>query len=237
MQLLVSVRNVIEADAALAGGADVIDVKEPASGSLGMAGPETIGAIAERCRRYSALSLCSAALGELPEWSRVTAAPEKFKCLEWAQGLSYLKVGLAGTLSSPDWLDQWLALRSLFPGSVHWVAVAYADASRAMSPTIERIAEVAAQTSCRVLLLDTFQKDASTLFDWVSPDQLCRLRAQCRETGLRLAIAGRLDASHLPVLRTIDPDLLAVRGAVCEAGERTSAVAADRVKALRMALA
>jgi uncharacterized protein (UPF0264 family) len=46
-----------------------------------------------------------------------------------------------------------------------------------------------------------------------------------------------LDASHLPVLQTIDPDLLAVRGAVCEAGERTSAVAADRVKALRMALA
>lgn len=237
MQLLVSVRNVIEADAALAGGADIIDVKEPARGSLGMAAPETIQAIAERCRRQSAFSPCSAALGELPEWSRMAAVREQRECLDWAQGLSYLKVGLAGTLSLPDWLDQWLTLRSLFPGTVQWVAVAYADASRAMSPSIERMAEVAAQTACRVLLLDTFQKDSSTLFDWVSPEQLCRLRAQCRDTGLRLALAGRLDASHLSVLRTIDPDLLAVRGAVCAAGERTSAVAAESVRALRMEMA
>lgn len=101
----------------------------------------------------------------------MTAVREQRECLDWAQGLSYLKVGLAGTLSSPDWLDQWLTLRSLFPGTVQWVAVAYADASRAMSPSIERMAEVAAQTACRVLLLDTFQKDSSTsdsMKEWTS---------------------------------------------------------------------
>ena len=35
MKLLVSVRNAIDASAALAGGADIIDAKEPASGALG----------------------------------------------------------------------------------------------------------------------------------------------------------------------------------------------------------
>ncbi|MEX0885938.1 MAG: (5-formylfuran-3-yl)methyl phosphate synthase, partial [Phycisphaeraceae bacterium] len=40
--LLVSVRNVAEARAAMAGGADVIDIKEPAAGALGAASPTTI---------------------------------------------------------------------------------------------------------------------------------------------------------------------------------------------------
>jgi len=35
MKLLVSVRDAIDASAALAGGADIIDAKEPASGALG----------------------------------------------------------------------------------------------------------------------------------------------------------------------------------------------------------
>ncbi len=39
--LLVSVRNEVEAEMAIGGGADLIDVKEPANGSLGMASVET----------------------------------------------------------------------------------------------------------------------------------------------------------------------------------------------------
>ena len=45
--LLVSVRSAAEALAALAGGADVIDVKEPNQGSLGAADDDTISG----CRR------------------------------------------------------------------------------------------------------------------------------------------------------------------------------------------
>ena len=41
-RLLVSVRNGQEAEAALAGGAHVIDVKEPARGSLGRADETTL---------------------------------------------------------------------------------------------------------------------------------------------------------------------------------------------------
>ena len=40
-KLLVSVRDVSEAEAALAGGADWIDLKEPQAGSLGAVCPET----------------------------------------------------------------------------------------------------------------------------------------------------------------------------------------------------
>ncbi|NBW96041.1 MAG: hypothetical protein EBR28_04765, partial [Planctomycetia bacterium] len=44
--VLVSVRNAVEVVAALAGGAHVIDVKEPARGSLGRAAPEAVAAVA-----------------------------------------------------------------------------------------------------------------------------------------------------------------------------------------------
>ena len=39
-RLLVSVRSADEAEAAIAGGADVIDVKEPSHGPLGMSEPD-----------------------------------------------------------------------------------------------------------------------------------------------------------------------------------------------------
>ena len=49
-RLLVSVRSVEEAEAALAGGADLIDVKEPTRGSLGRADDAVIAAILRRRR-------------------------------------------------------------------------------------------------------------------------------------------------------------------------------------------
>ena len=45
MQLLVSVRNEIEAVAAVAGGADIIDAKEPLAGALGAVSSEVLRAI------------------------------------------------------------------------------------------------------------------------------------------------------------------------------------------------
>lgn len=63
--LLVSVRNAKEAMAALVGGADLIDVKEPLAGSLGAATPKTWQEIGEVVGGEKPLS---AALGELHDW-------------------------------------------------------------------------------------------------------------------------------------------------------------------------
>ena len=45
MRLLVSVTSAAEASAALAGGADVIDAKDPRRGALGAVSPQTLRAI------------------------------------------------------------------------------------------------------------------------------------------------------------------------------------------------
>ena len=69
--LLVSVRDPAEARDALAGGAAIIDVKEPFAGPLGAASTETIGAIAAVVGRKAPWTL---ACGELIEGGR-TAEP------------------------------------------------------------------------------------------------------------------------------------------------------------------
>src|SRR5207248_4650901 len=84
-KLLVSVRNRAEAEAALAGGADLIDVKEPKRGALGAADARTLAAVVAAVAGRRPVS---AALGELREtfWKGPPALP----------GLAYVKWGLAG---------------------------------------------------------------------------------------------------------------------------------------------
>ena len=62
--LLVSVRSAAEALVAMAGGADLIDVKEPSRGSLGAVDPEVLSEI---CDAVGGRLPISAALGELAE--------------------------------------------------------------------------------------------------------------------------------------------------------------------------
>src|SRR5690242_18461623 len=64
MKLLVSVRSAAEAQAALTGGASLIDVKEPARGSLGRADAATLTDV---LRMVAGRRPVSAALGELPK--------------------------------------------------------------------------------------------------------------------------------------------------------------------------
>src|SRR5438309_5093912 len=119
--LLISVRSVAEAEAALKGGAGLIDIKEPLRGPLGRADHETIAAI---IRRVGGMLPVSAAMGELLE------DPGPFS----GHGLTYLKWGLAGYPAGSEWQRDLLGvarrLRALtIAGTL--VPVAYADWRRA----------------------------------------------------------------------------------------------------------
>ncbi len=89
-ELLVSVRSVAEARAALAGGATLIDVKEPARGSLGRA---DAGAIEQILAAVGGRAPVSAALGE---WADDPGTIPDI-------GLTYVKWGLASCRRRPEW--------------------------------------------------------------------------------------------------------------------------------------
>lgn len=221
-ELLVSVRSLQEAQAALAGGASVIDVKEPSRGSLGRARDATITTIV----RYTAgRRPVSAALGELVEELPCFAEP----------GLSYVKWGLAGCGRRARWqADLAAAIARLQETNAHChaVAVAYADWRRAESPPPDEVCAFACSHSCGAFLIDTWHKDGSTLLDWLCFAEANHLLQTCRRAGVRVAFAGSLGAAQIRRLRPADPDWFAVRGAVCEGGQREQAIDAGAVQRL-----
>lgn len=217
--LLVSVRSAAEAKAALEGGADLIDVKEPARGPLGAADPaviqEVIAAVAGRAP-------VSVARGE---WNDRPAGPLPV-------GVAFVKFGLAGT-SDDDAFKVAQEMREQIGATP--VLVAYADHCRAQSPDPRRLVELAAELRFEVLLIDTFAKDGSTLVDWIQPSSLHRIRKQLTRANVALALAGSLTPVLIQSLRFLEPSWFAVRGAACVDG-RVGTICRDRTRHLRTIL-
>jgi hypothetical protein len=99
------------------------------------------------------------------------------------------------------------------------------------------VAAFAIEHAWPVLLLDTRIKDGSSLFEWLSPRTVRDLTNRCRAVGVRVALAGSLGLDHLGALRELQPDWLAVRGAVCRHGRRDETIDPVRVTRLVDALA
>ncbi len=225
--LLVSVRNTAEAEAALRGGAALLDVKEPANGVLGAASPETIAAIV---RIVAGRRPVSAALGELSE--RTASLP---------QGCAYLKGGLAH-LRETDWqaaLDELDRRAEKEAPGARIVRVAYADARHAGAPAVEAICDFACSRPGGTFLLDTWQKSAGnpqsprpTLLSFLPVSRIAALCRRCRAAGARVALAGSLGPAEIEQLFAAEPDWFAVRGAVCASGDRGATVDEAKVRAL-----
>jgi uncharacterized protein (UPF0264 family) len=222
--LLVSVRSADEAQAALRGGADVIDIKEPARGPLGPADPAIWRQVQQVVGHRRPLSV---ALGEL--WTDAMAETWQ------VQGMRWVKIGLAGCQDKPDWPQRWAAAVAKLPAQVEAVPVAYADWQAAMAPEPEHVVDWAARGHAQSLVVDTFDKRSGPLTALWPQDRLDRLVQKVRAAGLRLVLAGRLDATTLPLVVPWRPDYVGVRGAVCRGG-RDGTIDAQLVKTLRRLL-
>lgn len=222
--LLVSVRNAEELEAACFGGADIIDVKEPDNGSLGMASIETLRAIRDRSYQLHATNPFSIALGELSDWITDNGLHPEAESRAVAMSRlkpDFVKLGLTGR---NDWRNDWARVRVLPFGSVTWVAVAYADFQHVDAPSPEQVLAEARSVGCRILLIDTFLKDGRGLLDWMSDQQLADIHDVAIQAGMQLALAGSLSVETLPTILRIAPEIVAVRGAVCDRGDRRKGV-------------
>lgn len=226
-RLLVSVRSVSEAEAALDGGADWIDLKEPINGALGAVDAEVAQQVVARASNRAKVS---AAAGELLDWPTSRA-----KGLLRVAGIGQLKLGLSGCRGR-EWRRAWLdAQLEIAAAGKSLVAVSYADDETAHSPAPLDMAALAIEARCQWFLVDTFDKRSGTLLECLSDVELSAILQRVRQHSVTTAVAGRLTGAAIAALPLEFVDVVAVRSAAC-GGDRNGMVCAKQVGALRQLL-
>jgi uncharacterized protein (UPF0264 family) len=223
MKLLVSVVSAVEAERAVAGGADIVDVKDPREGALGAPAPSVLS---EVVRVVGGAMPVSVALGDLPDLPHTAALAARGAAVA---GASFVKVGLHG----PRDIDRAVALMTAVRDAVRddalVIAAAYADADALDPPafTPASLPELVERTGIAGALVDTFVKDGRGLYAWLSETELSDLIARTRAAGGTFGVAGQL---RLGELARVDADIVGVRSAVCRGG-RTGKLEAELVAA------
>ncbi|MEZ6044840.1 MAG: (5-formylfuran-3-yl)methyl phosphate synthase, partial [Planctomycetaceae bacterium] len=110
--------------------------------------------------------------------------------------------------------------------AINQVAVSYADYSSVNAPAPEEVWRLACETGCTGLLVDTYSKEGLSSFDFLSVENLQELRSRCHESNLFFALAGSISLKHLDQIKEVSPDIIAVRGSVCESGARAGQISA-----------
>ena len=233
MYLMVSVISPEEVPAAIAGGADILDVKNPAEGSLGAPSAQIL-------RNVTAVApdsvQVSAAIGDMPNLPGTAslAALGAASC-----GVDYVKVGLYGPRSEAEAIYMLGALRQAvmaFP-NVKIIAAGYADAQRSGTLDPRLLPGIARKAQISGCLLDTYVKDGHNLFDFLDPEILRSLAMEAHAGGLLFALAGALQAEHLPLAQDVGADIVGVRTAACRDNQRKGHLDIGRIRLLRQQVA
>ena len=219
MKLLISSMNEKEAVEAIAGGADIIDVKNPKEGALGANFTWLIKRIREITPKNCEVSC---ALGDVPN---LPGAISLAALGAATTGVDYVKAGLYGLKTPKEavYLMQNVtkAVKDWNP-SIKVVATGYADARRvgAVSPLL--IPEIARKAQADVAMIDTAIKDGKNLFTFLTIDQLRSFVDAAHDYGLKAALAGSLKKEDLPTVHASGADVVGLRGAACTHGDRVN---------------
>jgi len=224
--LLVSVRSVEEAAAAVAGGAAIIDVKEPAHGPLGAARAEVAAAIAAVAGAVPWTLAC----GELS--TGADRVVEHVRRVHDAGGPrmprpAAVKAGPAG-LTAVAWAREFRRFVGGLPAGVEPVAVAYADHRCAGAAGPSEILRAAADAGAAIALVDTCDKRGPGIVPLVGLAGIRRWQRLAADRGLRLAVAGRLTVDEVAILADSGAWVVGVRSAAC-GGLRSGEVEAGHV--------
>ena len=84
--------------------------------------------------------------------------------------------------------------------------------------------KLAKESDCDGWLIDTLVKDGRNLFDFIPETRLKEMVLEGKELGMSTALSGHLKMSDLDELARVNPDIVGVRGAVCQKGDRDSRV-------------
>jgi|TARA_B100000686_G_scaffold354057_1_gene462427 uncharacterized protein (UPF0264 family) len=216
---MVSVQDLYEAKQALKGGADIVDVKNLQEALVGSAHPNVVKQIRDE---VPSAHHASVTLGVVPDQIGTvsmavyaagtldaTSVKVGFMVSEYSVALETLlaaKEALAGT--------QTKLIGSLFADNLLY--------DGGIDPDL--MVKLAKEGQCDGFLIDTLVKDGRNLFDFVPEERLKEMVLEGKELGMSTALSGHLKMSDLDELSRVNPDIVGVRGAVCQKGDRDSRV-------------
>ncbi|MGB3945133.1 MAG: (5-formylfuran-3-yl)methyl phosphate synthase [Methanothrix sp.] len=229
MRLLVSPVNAAEAEAAMAGGADILDVKNPREGSLGANFPWVIRSVAAVSAGRVPVSATIGDFDYKPGTASLAALGAAFS------GADYIKVGLLKIRSRGEAADMLGNIaRSIkeFDEGKKLVAAAYSDSARVGSISPMELPEIAAECGADVVMVDTAIKDGMTTFQFMTESEISEFISAGHDLGMEVAIAGTIKFTDLALLKRAGPDIIGVRGAVC-GGDRSGEIKEELVRRMK----
>ena len=219
MKLLISPTTEEEAAEAIAGGADIIDVKNPKEGALGANFPWVI----KRIKAITPPNVeVSCTLGDASSHPGATALAALGAA---TTGVDYIKTGLQGVQTREEavYIMRKIAqaIRD-YDSHIKVVVVGYADARRASSINPMVIPEIALEAELDVAMIDTAIKDGKNTFAWLTMDQLSSFVDTSHRYGLTVALAGAIQKEDLPRIHLLNADVLGIRSAACTDNDRVN---------------
>ena len=176
VKLLVSPKNVDEANEAIEGNCDIVDCKNPEEGSLGANFPWVIQEMKDAISYSHKPSIqLSATIGDMPYLpGTASLAAAGLATI----GLDYIKVGVHGPKTKEQarkLLENIVRATKNVDDKISVVAAGYADYKRINTsiPPLDLV-EIAAETGCDVVMIDTAVKDAKGLMDFMNPGDIKR---------------------------------------------------------------
>ena len=223
MILMVSVQDLPEALEALHGGADIVDVKNLQEALVGSAHPGVVKEVRE------AIPLdrhASVTLGVVPDQVGTVAMAVYTAGVLKATSV---KVGFM-TTEYDRAVEILLASREALGGfDTKLIGSLFADNPLYDGLDPHRMVELASDGRCDGFLVDTLTKDGRNLFDFLSEEDLRDMVFEGKQLGMSTALSGHLRIDNLDELARINPDIVGVRGAVCQKSDRNSAVHREAV--------
>jgi uncharacterized protein (UPF0264 family) len=224
--------NITEAKAALKGGADILDVKNPEEGSLGANFPWAIKEVVQLAGGKIPVSATIGDLDYKPGTASLAALGAAFS------GADYIKAGLLGIKTSEQAENMLTKIvRSVkdYSPEKKVVASAYSDFNRVGSISPMLLPKVAKNCGADVVMVDTAIKDGRSTFEFMNEQELDEFISAGVKLGLDVAIAGTIGFKDLDLLKRLSPSIIGVRGIVC-GGDRKSSIKPELVTKLKLAI-
>ena len=232
MRMLVSVRDVAEAQEALRAGVDFIDLKEPSAGALGGLALPVIRSVvaalragdAEQAAARAHAPMISATIGDLPP-DGLERILERARAVG-ACGVDLVKVGVPGRGAAAC-----AVLEALAALPLAIVPVLIADDGLDAA-----VIDAACTPAFAAVMADTQAKRAGSLLELLGTDALAAFIDRAHAAGRMVGLAGALRLADLAQLAHLRPDFAGFRSAVCD-GSREGRLDPLRLLALRAAIA